>query len=160
MLNREQKPVETKLYSVSNTRLYKKEEKRSCRRNKRAWADSLVDEDEKAAATGDIRLLYNISRRLSGAGMKATLPVNDSYGQLLTDPGDQLKCWFEHLENLSEKSTTPPTSRHDLPRARRITRVNTKAPTVLKIETVIRSIKLNRAPVVDCISAEMFEADP
>ncbi|XP_058448607.1 craniofacial development protein 2-like [Malaya genurostris] len=34
-----------------------KEVKRSCRRDKRAWADSLADKGEKAAATGDIRLL-------------------------------------------------------------------------------------------------------
>ncbi|XP_058456753.1 craniofacial development protein 2-like [Malaya genurostris] len=43
-----------------------KEVKRSCRRDKRAWVDSLADEGEKAATTGDIRLLHDISRRGRG----------------------------------------------------------------------------------------------
>ncbi|XP_058816391.1 uncharacterized protein LOC131679674 [Topomyia yanbarensis] len=137
-----------------------KEVKRSCRRDKRAWADSLTDEGEKAANTGDIRLLYDISRHLSGTKINATMPVKDTSGQLLTDRADQLKRWFEHFENLFQVSATPPTTRHDSPRVRRITRVNTEAPSLQEIETAIQSMKSNRAPGVDRISAEMLKADP
>lgn len=103
-----------------------KEVKRCCRRDKRAWVDSLADEGEKAAATGDIRLLYDISRRLSGARMNPKMPVKDATGQLLTDPPDQLKRWFEHFEQLLHVSTS--NQPRDPPRVRRITRVNTEAP--------------------------------
>lgn len=137
-----------------------REVKRSCRRDKRAWADSLADEGEKAAATGDIRLLYDISRRLSGAKMNTTMPVKDTTGQLLTDPTDQLKRWFEHFEQLFQVSTRPPTPQHDPPRVRRISRVNTEAPSLHEIETAIQSMKSNKAPGVDRISAEMLKADP
>ncbi|XP_058449164.1 craniofacial development protein 2-like [Malaya genurostris] len=93
-----------------------KKVKRSCRRDKRAWADSLADEGEKVAATGDIRLLYHISRRLSGAKINATMPVKDAIGQLLTDPTDQLKRWFEHFEQFFQVPARPPSPRYDPPR--------------------------------------------
>ncbi|XP_038120408.1 uncharacterized protein LOC119770128 [Culex quinquefasciatus] len=74
--------------------------KRSCRGDKRAWTDSLADEGEKAANNGDMRLLYDISRRLCGARTNTRIPVKDRSGQLITDPADQLKRWFEHFEQL------------------------------------------------------------
>ncbi|XP_058447657.1 uncharacterized protein LOC131428033 [Malaya genurostris] len=122
-----------------------KEVKRSCRRDKRAWADSLADEGEKAAATGDIRLLYCISRRLSGAKMNATMPVKDAIGQLLT----------KHFEQLFQVPARPPSSRNDQPRV-----VNTEVLSLLEIQTAIQSMKSNKAPGVDRISAEMIKADP
>ncbi|XP_058456943.1 uncharacterized protein LOC131434297 [Malaya genurostris] len=137
-----------------------KEVKRSCRRDKRAWADSLADEGEKAAATGNIRLLYDISRRLSGAKMNATMPVKDAIGQLLIDPTDQLKRWFEHFEQLFQVPARPPSPRHDPSRVRRIIRVNTEAPSLLVLQTAVQSMKSNKAPGVDRISAEMLKADP
>ncbi|XP_058828392.1 uncharacterized protein LOC131688237 [Topomyia yanbarensis] len=81
-----------------------KEVKRSCRRDKR------------------------LPSRRSGTKINATIPAKDTSGQLLTDRTDQLKRWFEHFENLFQVSATPPTTRHDPPRVRRITRVNTEAP--------------------------------
>ncbi|XP_058449462.1 craniofacial development protein 2-like [Malaya genurostris] len=50
------------------------------------------------------RLLYDISRCLSGARINARVPVKDAAGQLLTDPTDQLKRWFEHFEQLLQEA--------------------------------------------------------
>lgn len=129
------------------------------KRDKRAWADSLADEGEKVANTDDIRLLYDVSRRLSVTKMNATMPVEGTSGQLLIDPADQLKRWFEHFGHLFQVLGTLSTPQHDPPKVRRITRVNTEAPSVQGIETAIRSMKSNRAPGVDRISAEMLKAD-
>lgn len=75
----------------------KKEVKHSCRRDKRAWAGFLADEVKRATNNGNIRFLYDVSRRLSGTKMNATIPVKDTSGQLLlTDPIDQSTRWFEH----------------------------------------------------------------
>jgi len=135
--------------------------KRSCRRDKRTWTDSLADEAEKAAANGDIRLLYDISRRLTGARTYSRMPVKDSAGQLLTDPTDQLKRWFEHFEQLLQVSTLDqtPTLQEQTPRIRRINRVNSEAPTVGEIEAAIKCMKSNKAPGIDRITAEMLKAD-
>lgn len=67
------KPREAKALSRQRYSALEREVKRSCRRDKRTCANSLADEGEKAAATGDIRLLYDISRRLSGAKMNTTI---------------------------------------------------------------------------------------
>jgi len=90
------------------------------------------------------------------------MPVKDRTGQLLTDPTDQLKRWFEHFEQLLQVSTTheEPTSQSQAPRIRRINRVNSEAPTVEEIEAAIKCMKSSKAPGIDRITAEMLKADP
>ncbi|XP_055522455.1 uncharacterized protein LOC129716644 [Wyeomyia smithii] len=89
------------------------------------------------------------------------MPVKDATGQLFTDPTDQLKRWSEHFEQLFQVSSHEPfTSRHDPPRVRRMTCVNSKAPSWQVIEAAIQSMKSNKAPGVDRISAEMLKTNP
>ena len=136
--------------------------KRSCRRDKRAWTNSLAEEGERAAANGDIRLLYDISRRLSGVRTNARMPLKDRAGQLLTDRTDQLKRWAEHFEQLFQVSNVvdQETQQRAAPTVRRISRVNSDAPTLAEIVAAIKSMKSNKAPGIDCITAEMLKADP
>jgi hypothetical protein len=136
--------------------------KRSCRRDKRAWTNSLAEEGERAAANGDIRLLYDISRRLSGARTNARMPLKDRAGQLLTDRTDQLKRWTEHFDQLFRvpNGDDQQNTQRAAPRVRRINRVNSEAPSLAEIEAAIKSMKSNKAPGIDCISAEMLKADP
>ena len=138
------------------------EVKRSCRRDKRAWADSLADEGERAAASGNLSILYDVTRRLNGTMMNTKMPVKDTTGQLLTDPTDQLKRWFEHFEQLLQvpENNQPSTPRQEPPPVRRITRVSSEAPSLQEIKAAIKSMKSNKAPGVDRISAEMLKADP
>ncbi|XP_055623323.1 uncharacterized protein LOC129766750 [Toxorhynchites rutilus septentrionalis] len=131
--------------------------KRACRRDKRAWTNSLAEEGETAAAC--IRLLYDISRRLSGVRMNTKMALKDRTGQLLTDRTDQLKRWAEHFEQHFRVSNAGNQENQQrlAPVVRRINRVNSDA--MSEIEVVIKNMKSSRAPGIDCISAEMLKAD-
>ncbi|XP_055634032.1 craniofacial development protein 2-like [Toxorhynchites rutilus septentrionalis] len=136
--------------------------KRSCRRDKRDWTNSLAEEGEIAAASGDIRLLYDIYRRLSGVRTNARMPLKYRAGQLMTERTDQLKRWTEHFGELfrvpSEDDQQNP--QRTVPTVRRINRVNSAVPSLAEIEAAIKSMKSNKAPGIDCIPAEMLKADP
>lgn len=71
----------------------------------------LGDESVKAANTANIRLFYDISCRLRRTKVNATMPVEETSGQLLTDLAGQLKFWFEHLGWVFRALVTSPTSR-------------------------------------------------
>ena len=135
--------------------------KQACRRDKRAWTNSLAEEGETAAANGDIRLLYDISRRLSGARTNTRMPLKNRAGQLLTDRTDQLKRWTEHFEELFRVSTVTDQQNQQrvTPSVRRINRVNSETPSLTEIEAAVKSMKSNKAPGIDRISAEMLKAD-
>uniref|UniRef100_A0A1B0GLA1 Uncharacterized protein n=1 Tax=Lutzomyia longipalpis TaxID=7200 RepID=A0A1B0GLA1_LUTLO len=138
-----------------------KDVKKSCRRDRRAWTNNLAKEGEKAAANGDMRLLYDISRRLSGAPVNCKRPLKDKTGNLLTNPEDQLKRWFEHFEQLLQapqiiNNQTPQGSGSGV---RRINRVNTRPPSLDEVRLSILSMKSGKAPGIDRISSEMLKTD-
>ncbi|XP_055633794.1 uncharacterized protein LOC129774120 [Toxorhynchites rutilus septentrionalis] len=136
--------------------------KRSCGRDKRDWTNSLAEEGEIAAANGDIRILYDISRCLSGVRTNARMPLKDREGQLMTERTDQLKRWTEHFGELfrapSEDDQQNP--QRTVPTVRRINRVNSAVPSLAEIEAAMKSMTSNKAPGIDCIPAEMLKADP
>ena len=77
-----------------------KEEKKSCRKDKRDMIDQLASKAETAAQQNDMSTLYNITRQLSRQQHHSSKPVKDTNGNILSKPEDQLKRWKEHFDTV------------------------------------------------------------
>ena len=64
--------------------------------------DSLAKEAENVAAQGNIKHLYDTTRKLAENYKPANRLIKDKKGDVLTSDGDlhQLKRWREHFEEL------------------------------------------------------------
>ena len=74
-----------------------REVKRSSRRDKREYTNSLAAEAQSAAERGDTRTVYKITKTLTGGFTSKTTVVKDKDGKVLTKEQDQLDRWAEHF---------------------------------------------------------------
>ena len=77
-----------------------REVKKSARTDKRKYIDSLAEEAENAAASNNLRQLYDITRKLSGKCGRSERPVKDKEGNTVSGTEQQLHRWAEHFEEL------------------------------------------------------------
>ena len=66
---------------------------RMCRRDKRAWAESMTDEAESAVANGDLRMLYEKSKILTNGHTTSCVPMRNRNEKLITDVSKQQQLW-------------------------------------------------------------------
>jgi len=95
---RQQKISTQTQYSEINRRV-----KRSIRKDKRNWINEQAKIAEEAEKKGDIRELYNITRKLSQRKFRMNKPVNTKSVMLLTTQEEQLKRWEEHFSEIFNK---------------------------------------------------------
>ena len=90
MLNgtEDQKAAAVEAYRERN-----REVKRSSRRDKREYTNSLAAEAQSAAERGDTRTVYKITKTLTGGFTSKTTVVKDKDGKVLTKEQDQLDRW-------------------------------------------------------------------
>ena len=72
----------------------------SIKRDKRHYYDELAREGEEAAAKGNLRQLYENTRRLTNKWRCSSGPIKDSTGKLLTSKTDQGARWAEYFKLL------------------------------------------------------------
>lgn len=77
-----------------------KQVKKSCKKDKRVWAEGIADEAEEAAARQDTKALYELTRILSGKGTQQCKPVRDKAGEILKTTEEQMTRWKEHFEEV------------------------------------------------------------
>ena len=132
--------------------------KKSARRDKREYTDSLAREAQSAAERGDTRTVYKITKTLTGGFTSKSTVVKDKEGKVLMKEDDQLNRWAEHFKETlnrpdpEEEETIEDTGFHIEMKRGRITRQ--------EITEAIRQTKGNRAPGEDRITADMLKADP
>lgn len=137
-----------------------KEVKSLCRRDKNTWVNNLAQQAENAVRVGDFRTLYETTRKLSGKHALPDKPIKDKNGNFLTNDTQQLERWHEFYTELFTIPSSPSNQEvYEPPRVPRIQRVNSAAPSIREIEAAIRSMKSNKAPGIDRITAEMLKAD-
>ncbi|XP_071637518.1 uncharacterized protein [Temnothorax longispinosus] len=68
-----------------------KKVKRSVRRDKRAWINNLAALAQQAAESNNTKLLYHITKKLSGRRFANSPPLKAKDGALLTSKNDQLE---------------------------------------------------------------------
>ena len=81
--------------------------KRSARSDKRKYVDSLAEEAEAAAASNNMRELYDITRKLSGKYSLPERPVKDKEGNSIPGAEQQLNRWAQHFEELLNRPLLP-----------------------------------------------------
>ena len=118
--------------------------------------ECMTQDAEDAAGRGDMRELYQITKRL--ARKKSTQPhVLSKDGETLTSPKEQLEHWREHFQDLLNRPL--PLNPADIPRAHRTLNVKVDPPSKAEIERAVKKLKANRAAGPDEIPPEALKAD-
>ena len=139
-------------YTVANRAV-----KKSFKTDKVNFIDSLAKEDEDAAARGNMKQLYDTTRKLAGKFKQAERPIKDKNWVILTSEEDQMGRWRDHFEDLLNRPA--PSKPPDIPFASEVLEVNCERPDREKIRKVISLLKTGKAPGPDEIPAEAIKAD-
>ncbi|KAK7113089.1 hypothetical protein V1264_012440 [Littorina saxatilis] len=134
-----------------------REVKKSIRKDKIDYVEGLADEAEQAAYSGNMKQLYDTTKRLSGKFSKPERPVKDKQGNTIHTLEEQLNRWAQHFEDLLNRPSppSPPAMEPadvDLP-------VNCEKPTREEIRKAITLLKNGKAAGPDDIPAEALKAD-
>ena len=131
--------------------------KRNIRKDKKMYVDGLAGEAEQAAYSGNMKALYDITKRLSGRNSKPERPVKDKQGKTINRIDQQLNRWAEHFEELLNRPAPqnapviePATV--DLP-------IRCDKPTKEEIKKAITLMKNGKAAGPDDIPAEALKVD-
>ena len=84
--------------------------KNSVKTDKANFIEDLAKEAEDASAQGNMKQLYEITRKLAGKYKATDRPIKDKNGNVLTSDEDQLKRWREHFEELLNRPPPQNTS--------------------------------------------------
>ncbi|MEE4247398.1 MAG: reverse transcriptase domain-containing protein [Kangiellaceae bacterium] len=134
-----------------------REVKRSVKQDKRDYIDSLAEEAEQAAAGGNMKELYDTTKKLAGKYSRPERLVTDKQGNSITDTGEQLDRWAEHFEDLLNRPA--PRDPLAIPPAEEDLQIDTDKPTKEEIIRAIMKMKNNKAAGPDGIPAEALKAD-
>ena len=88
---------------INITEMYREKNravKRSAKKDKRNYLEDKATEAQEAAAVGDSRTLYKITRQLTGSWKTQPAVVRDKEGKALSKEEDQRNRWAEHFENV------------------------------------------------------------
>ena len=135
-----------------------KKVKRLARENKRAYMEEQATEAENAASRGDQGSLYKITRRIcSKFQARSAGPVKDKNGNLLTTEKEQEVRWTEHFRELLNRAT--PDDAPEIETAKEDLTIDTDPPRLEEIVAAIKTLRNNKAPGADGLSAELFKVD-
>ena len=135
-----------------------KEVKRSMRQDKRAWMEDIVKEAEENAQNGNMKGVYDATRKICNVFPKTSGAVKNKEGSILTKEDEVLQRWKEHFEEILNREE--PESIAD---------VDTNTPVIEEISSdyitkdeihkAIMNLKNGKAPGDDMIAAELLKAD-
>ena len=136
--------------------------KRSVRRDRRKSVEASIRIAQSAAARGDSRTLFEISRKLGGRGQrKPADAIRDRNGTLTSSPDLVRARWREYFESVLNRPD--PSSPYIVgeeegdPEIPRTSGIKTDPPTHDEIVAAVRKLKNGRAPGEDGIHAELLK---
>ena len=141
-----------KVYGEANKKV-----KQNIRRDKIKYIEELADEAEEAAEKGNMRDLYNITRKLTGKYKQSSGLIKDKRGNVISNTKEQMKRWKEHFEELLNmpKPQVPP----EIEPAEEELQINCERPSKEEIMKAIKNLKDRKATGPDNIPAEAIKAD-
>ncbi|CAH8515382.1 unnamed protein product [Schistosoma guineensis] len=134
-----------------------KQVKRSIRTDKRKYVEGLAETAEKAAREGNMRQLYDTTKKLVGNYRKPERPVKSKEGKVITNIEEQRNRWVEQFKELLNRPA--PLNPHNIEVAATDPLIDVDPPTIRKISMAIRQIKSGKAAGADNITIEALKAD-
>ena len=134
-----------------------KEVKRSVKKDKRDYIDSLAQEAEEAAYHGNMKDLYLTTKKLAGKYNRPERPVKDKQGQNIADSEQLLERWAEHFEKLFNRPA--PENPPDIAEAEINIDINCDPPTREEIIRAIKKMENGKAAGPDGIPEKALKAD-
>ena len=118
----------------------------------------MAQEAEEAAASGNMKQLYDITKKLTGKFGQTERPVKDKNRRVLMGADKQLSRWAEHFEELLNRPA--PANAPDIPAAEEDLPIDCGKPTREEIRKAIKQLKNGKAAGTDEIPAEALKVDP
>ena len=117
--------------------------KRSIRTDKRKYVEDLAMTAEKATSEGNMRQLYDTTKKLAGNYRKPERPVKSKEGKVITDIEEQQNRWVEHFKELLNRPA--PLNPPNIEVVPTDLTIDIGSLTVEKISMAIRQIKSGKA---------------
>ncbi|VDP67328.1 unnamed protein product, partial [Schistosoma curassoni] len=134
-----------------------KQVKRSIRTDKKKYVEELATTAEKPTIEGNIKQLYDTTKKLAGKYNKPERPVKDKEGRRITEIQQQRNTWPEYFE---EPLNSPaPMNPQDIEAAHTDLSIDVNPPTKEEIRMAVRQIKNGKAAGPDNILAEALKSD-
>ena len=134
-----------------------KKVKRSIKRDKRTYLETLANDAEEAAHRGDLRSLYATIRKITGKSNRPDRPIKNKAGQSITDQSGQMSRWTEYFEELLNRPE--PEDPPDIAPALHDLDISCGPPTSAGIQMAISQLKNGKAAGPDNIPPEALKND-
>ncbi|CAH8678058.1 unnamed protein product [Schistosoma haematobium] len=134
-----------------------KQVKRSIRADRKKYVEELATTAEKAAREGNMKQLYDTTKKLSGKYSKPERPVKDKEGKPITEIQQQRNRWVEYFEELLNRPA--PMNPPDIEAAHTDLPIDVNPPTTEEIRMAVRQIKNGKAAGPYNIPAEALKSD-
>lgn len=151
--NVESKQAATYEYNELNNMI-----KRSIRKDKREYTETLAAQAQDAASKNNMREVYNITKILAGKKNTSAAHIKNLQNKLLTTDKEIENRWVEHFSTLLNRP--PPDVAADITPAEETLDINPNPPSKHEIKNAIKSLKNNKAAGPDNIPAEVLKSDP
>ena len=138
-----------------------KEVKRSIKADKRKWLENIATEAEDAARKQHMRTLYGLTKTLCNERQRRSTAVFDKEGNLISGKDAIKSRWTEHFKDVfnTDEPENPITENDECNFNNRIEEITVNAPTIVEVKEAIKKLQNNKAPGIDCITAELLKAD-
>ena len=131
--------------------------RKSVKTDKRDFVEGLAEEAERAAASRNMKQLYDTTKKLAGKFKKSERPIRDKNGTVLKGVDKQLNRWAEHIGELLNRPR--PQNQPDIQLAEEDLLINCNKPTREEIKRAIGHIQNGKAAGPDGIPAEALKGD-
>ncbi|VDP63909.1 unnamed protein product [Schistosoma curassoni] len=133
-----------------------KQVKRSIRADKQKYVEDLATTVKKASREGDMKQLYDTTKKLVGKYSKPQRSVKDKESKTITKIQEQMNTWTEHFEDLSNKPT--PSKPPDI-KAAHTTSYRWQPINDRRIMMAVRQIRFGKEAGPENIPAEALKSE-
>ena len=105
--------------------------KRSARSDKRSYIEELAVKAEKAAARGEMSVVYKITKHICGNSINQSVCVKDKNGNALTTERSQAAKWVQHFQEVLNRPE--PDGPANPPPADDVLELNISPPTEVEV---------------------------
>ncbi|GFS19440.1 endonuclease-reverse transcriptase [Elysia marginata] len=149
---RTEKKAAQEKYSIAH-----REVKQSIKRDNNRFLEEQTERAEQAGASGNIRLVHQITNTLAGKQSKPAIPVKDQQSNSIFTQEEKLARWKEHFEQFLNRP--PQENPPDILPPRNYLPINSEPSSKEEIAKAIKALKSNKAAGPDFIPQEALKVD-